>query len=261
MQLYRSWAGAAGSPSRPGTRPSSRRSSQDLAVGVCLVPPLAHHHGVQVALIWVAAALTVVTGVPVPGGRPAGVQGGRRMRVEIVAVGTELLLGQIADTNSAWLGDQSGLGRGDLALPSGRGGQPRAHDVGLPHRAGPQRRDHRLRRPGPDPGRHHPRGHRRRHGGRAGARPGDRRASSPGSSRPGAAPCRPTTTARPTCPSGATIIPQRAGHRARPHLPAGQQGDLRRARRALRDGRDVRAGHPARPARPHGRGRARRASS
>ncbi len=28
------------------------------------------------------------------------------MRIEIVAVGTELLLGQIADTNSAWLGDQ-----------------------------------------------------------------------------------------------------------------------------------------------------------
>lgn len=28
------------------------------------------------------------------------------MRVEIVAVGTELLLGQIADTNSAWLGEQ-----------------------------------------------------------------------------------------------------------------------------------------------------------
>ena len=27
------------------------------------------------------------------------------MRVEIVAVGTELLLGQIADTNSAWLGE------------------------------------------------------------------------------------------------------------------------------------------------------------
>ncbi|HEX3947081.1 MAG TPA: molybdopterin-binding protein, partial [Acidimicrobiales bacterium] len=28
------------------------------------------------------------------------------MRIEIVAVGTELLLGQIADTNSAWLGEQ-----------------------------------------------------------------------------------------------------------------------------------------------------------
>src|SRR5487761_601062 len=27
------------------------------------------------------------------------------MRIEIVAIGTELLLGQIADTNSAWLGE------------------------------------------------------------------------------------------------------------------------------------------------------------
>ena len=27
------------------------------------------------------------------------------MRVEVVAVGTELLLGQIVDTNSAWLGE------------------------------------------------------------------------------------------------------------------------------------------------------------
>jgi nicotinamide-nucleotide amidase len=27
------------------------------------------------------------------------------VRIEIVAVGTELLLGQIADTNSAWLGE------------------------------------------------------------------------------------------------------------------------------------------------------------
>jgi len=31
------------------------------------------------------------------------------MRIEIVAVGTELLLGQIADTNSAWLGEQLAL--------------------------------------------------------------------------------------------------------------------------------------------------------
>jgi nicotinamide-nucleotide amidase len=31
------------------------------------------------------------------------------MRVEIVAVGTELLLGQIADTNSAWIGEQLAL--------------------------------------------------------------------------------------------------------------------------------------------------------
>src|SRR5512132_1474117 len=31
------------------------------------------------------------------------------MRCEIVAVGTELLLGQIVDTNSAWMGEQLAL--------------------------------------------------------------------------------------------------------------------------------------------------------
>jgi nicotinamide-nucleotide amidase len=28
------------------------------------------------------------------------------MRVDVVAIGTELLLGQIVDTNSSWLGEQ-----------------------------------------------------------------------------------------------------------------------------------------------------------
>src|SRR5664279_3039021 len=32
--------------------------------------------------------------------------GGRGMRVDVVAVGTELLLGQIVDTNSSWIGEQ-----------------------------------------------------------------------------------------------------------------------------------------------------------
>ncbi len=31
------------------------------------------------------------------------------MRVEVVAVGTELLLGQIVDTNSSWIGEQLAL--------------------------------------------------------------------------------------------------------------------------------------------------------
>ena len=31
------------------------------------------------------------------------------MRCEVVAVGTELLLGQIVDTNSAWIGEQLAL--------------------------------------------------------------------------------------------------------------------------------------------------------
>ena len=31
------------------------------------------------------------------------------MRCEIIAVGTELLLGQITDTNSSWIGEQLAL--------------------------------------------------------------------------------------------------------------------------------------------------------
>ena len=31
------------------------------------------------------------------------------MRCEVIAVGTELLLGQIVDTNSAWMGEQLAL--------------------------------------------------------------------------------------------------------------------------------------------------------
>ena len=31
------------------------------------------------------------------------------MRTEVVAIGTELLLGQIVDTNSAWIGEQLAL--------------------------------------------------------------------------------------------------------------------------------------------------------
>ena len=31
------------------------------------------------------------------------------MRCDVVAVGTELLLGQIVDTNSAWLGEQMAM--------------------------------------------------------------------------------------------------------------------------------------------------------
>ena len=54
-------------------------------------------------------------------------------------------------------------------------------------------------------------------------------------------------------PQGAAIIPQVAGTAPGLICPVGQQGRLRRPRRPLRDGRDVRARHPARPARPHGR--------
>ncbi|MEO8163526.1 MAG: molybdopterin-binding protein, partial [Ilumatobacteraceae bacterium] len=38
------------------------------------------------------------------------------MRCDVVAVGTELLLGQIIDTNSAWLGEQLALAGIDSCL-------------------------------------------------------------------------------------------------------------------------------------------------
>jgi phosphatidylglycerophosphate synthase len=36
---------------------------QDLAIATCLVPPLASHHTLQLAAIWVAAALTLASGL------------------------------------------------------------------------------------------------------------------------------------------------------------------------------------------------------
>jgi CDP-diacylglycerol--glycerol-3-phosphate 3-phosphatidyltransferase len=63
MQVYRSWAGRRGVsiPARGSAK--LKTFVQDLAVGTCLAPPLVHHHGVQVIVIWVAAALTIGTGV------------------------------------------------------------------------------------------------------------------------------------------------------------------------------------------------------
>jgi nicotinamide-nucleotide amidase len=72
------------------------------------------------------------------------------MRIEIVAVGTELLLGQIADTNSAWLGDR-------LAA---NGVTSHFHQaVGDNHE--------RITLARPHPGRHHARSHRGCHERRA----------------------------------------------------------------------------------------------
>src|SRR5690606_37175043 len=52
-------------------------------------------------------------GRPVRAGRPGGHLGHRKpepcVKCELVAVGTELLLGQIVDTNSAWIGEQLAL--------------------------------------------------------------------------------------------------------------------------------------------------------
>ena len=46
MQIYRSWAGRRGVSIPARNSAKVKTFVQDLAVGVCLAPPLAHHHGV-----------------------------------------------------------------------------------------------------------------------------------------------------------------------------------------------------------------------
>ena len=62
MQLYRSWVGRRG-VSIPARQTAKLKTLiQDFAVGTCVIPPLAHLHGLQVGMIWLACALTLYTG-------------------------------------------------------------------------------------------------------------------------------------------------------------------------------------------------------
>ena len=96
------------------------------------------------------------------------------MRCEVVAVGTELLLGQIVDTNSSWIGEQLALAGIDSFFQVKVGDN--AARIAATLRAALERSDAVLvcGGLGPDPGRHHPRRDRRGDGRRAGHRPRDR---------------------------------------------------------------------------------------
>ena len=63
MQLYRAWAGRRGVSIPARSSAKLKTFVQDLAVGVCITPPLVHHHAVGVTVVWVAAALTIFSGV------------------------------------------------------------------------------------------------------------------------------------------------------------------------------------------------------
>ena len=60
---YRSWAGRRGVSIPARTSAKAKTLVQDFAIGFCLIPPLAHQHGLQLTTIWVAAALTIFTGL------------------------------------------------------------------------------------------------------------------------------------------------------------------------------------------------------
>jgi CDP-diacylglycerol---glycerol-3-phosphate 3-phosphatidyltransferase len=62
MQLYRSWVGRRG-VSIPARKTAKLKTLvQDLAIGVCIIPPLADQHDLQIAMVWFACALTLYTG-------------------------------------------------------------------------------------------------------------------------------------------------------------------------------------------------------
>jgi len=62
MQLYRSWVGRRGVSIPARTSAKLKTLVQDFAIGVCIIPPLAHQHGLQLAMVWFACALTLYTG-------------------------------------------------------------------------------------------------------------------------------------------------------------------------------------------------------
>jgi CDP-diacylglycerol--glycerol-3-phosphate 3-phosphatidyltransferase len=62
MQLYRSWVGRSGVSIPARNTAKVKTFVQDFAVGTCIIPPLAHQHTLQVAVIWFACALTLYTG-------------------------------------------------------------------------------------------------------------------------------------------------------------------------------------------------------
>ena len=62
MSAYRAYAGRRG-VSVPASRWAKVKTLvQDLAIASCLLPPLAHQHGLQLTMVWIAAGLTLVTG-------------------------------------------------------------------------------------------------------------------------------------------------------------------------------------------------------
>jgi CDP-diacylglycerol--glycerol-3-phosphate 3-phosphatidyltransferase len=62
MSIYRSVVGRRGVSIPARNSAKVKTLLQDLAIGLCLAPPLAGHDAVLSAAIWVAAAMTVFTG-------------------------------------------------------------------------------------------------------------------------------------------------------------------------------------------------------
>ena len=176
------------------------------------------------------------------------------MRCEVLAVGTELLLGQIVDTNSAWIGEQLAVSGIDSYEHRVVGDNQARIVAALRDLLSRCRRGHRLRWPRADAGR--PDARRDRGADGRAARPphGTRRADRDDVPRAAARHAREQPAAG-RHPRRRRRDPEPARHRARAGVPGRRrQGRLRGAGRAVRDaGDDHRAGAP-RPARAQRRG-------
>ena len=62
MSAYRSFVGRRGVSIPARSSAKVKTLVQDLAIGVCVIPPLAPHRPVQLVAIWAAVAITLVTG-------------------------------------------------------------------------------------------------------------------------------------------------------------------------------------------------------
>ena len=103
MSVYRARAARTGSQIPASRLAKWKTFVQDWAIGFTVLPFTAHHPAFGFVTIWLAAVMTVYTGWQY---YYSTARRSSRVRVEIVAVGTELLLGQIPDTNSQWLGER-----------------------------------------------------------------------------------------------------------------------------------------------------------
>ena len=72
-----------------------------------LFPPTYDWATMHDVVLWVAIALTVLSALDLlRRGWKQQTHPGPPMRCDVLAIGTELLLGQIVDTNSSWIGEQ-----------------------------------------------------------------------------------------------------------------------------------------------------------
>ena len=150
---------AGGWPCRREAAASSRRCCRIWPSVPRCMPPLAWRtSGSGNALLWVSVVVAVVSGLQYlvagrarrrPWRRPPASAPTRvrrptspadAMRCEVVAVGTELLLGQIVDTNSAWIGEQLALAGIDSYFQVKVGDNPDRIAEASAHRPRPQRR-------------------------------------------------------------------------------------------------------------------------